>query len=162
MAQAFQTQAPARPSAPKTDGVNQIEALKARLVEQAPNAVALNTPRSVPPPPSRSQEGTALGALNSAQAPGYYVRERAPGTEEVDHELAQAVEQVFAELKDLPALERVLAANDEHDQPIVAVDTKKGLSYSQLLAAPDVAGRFKVVYRVPYEALPLKRDRPLV
>ncbi|MGQ0508672.1 MAG: hypothetical protein ACT4TC_25510 [Myxococcaceae bacterium] len=114
--------------------------------------------------PSARKQGTdALSALNNAQDPGVYFKEKGSngGAEEVeDPELAEAVAEAKLKLADVKGVERVAPGEDEDRQPVVLVIATRGFTQGSLAQVPEKVRRFATLLAVPYDLLPLRRAEP--
>jgi hypothetical protein len=160
---------------PITDGLNQLEQLKEHAAKLEKTA-SINPGSSVP----KGSPMSAITFLHNAKPPGSFFTEvnddddatdpRGEGGQQQDdtgegsdpEALRQAVEDLLEQLKDVPGIARVRAGRDEEDRPIVLVVAERGFTQGSLRMVPEKIQQFQTVLAVPYDILPLKRERPAV
>ena len=107
----------------------------------------------------------AYALLKDAKAAGVYFREdsmrgggAAPGD---DEGLQAAVSETIRLLAAASAkgVARVCAGRNELDAPIIVIVAAHGFSAGSLAAVPEKVHRFRTVVAIPFELLPLRRER---
>ncbi len=105
----------------------------------------------------------AYSLLREAKEAGVFFREdsmREGHTEEAeDPELAAAVEALIRVLFGVRGILRVGPGKNEKNESIVIVVASHGFSDASLASVPEKVHRFRTVIAIPFELLPLRRDR---
>jgi len=149
---------------PQTDGQAELEKLKAK-VEKMEKSSSIN------PPALRQSPESAMAFLHNAKPAGSFFRElvaeeegrqASPGAgeEPLDEELLAAVLELRERLKPVAGVARVVPGLDEEQRSVVVVAVEKGFTQASLKAVPEKIRQFETVLAIPYELLPLKRERP--
>ena len=111
--------------------------------------------------PERPPDAWSL--LREAKEAGVFFNEdamREGHTEEgEDPELAAAVEEAIRLLFGVRGILRVGAGKNDRAEPIVVVVASHGFSDASLASVPEKVHRFSTVIAIPFELLPLRRDR---
>jgi hypothetical protein len=111
--------------------------------------------------PERPPDAWSL--LREAKEAGVFFQEdsrRDGHTEQSeDPELAAAVEETIRLLFGVRGIVRVGAGRNEKAEPIVVVVASHGFSDASLASVPEKVHRFTTVIAIPFELLPLRRDR---
>ena len=111
--------------------------------------------------PERPPDAWSL--LREAKEAGVFFNEdamREGHTEESeDPELAAAVEETIRLLFGVRGILRVGAGQNDRAEPIVVVVASHGFSDASLASVPQKVHRFSTVVAIPFELLPLRRDR---
>lgn len=136
-------------------------ALHSKQAEKlAPSApVSLPNP-VVAPRPDKPQDPMAL--LNLAQPPGIYIREDSPENPMPtlqNRELLEAVEEARRLLRDVSGIERISPGLSEADEPAVLVVAMRGFGEASLAQIPSHVRQFPTTLALPYDLLPLKKER---
>lgn len=153
---------PARPVALNADSAAEepIESLLYEAELALPEPPPQRRPRSRK---SRHPAGSVMAALDEAEEPGVYFREeRRQGKrpdEIEDPELAAAVEEAIRLLFGVPGIFRIGAGRNEQAEPVVLIHAGRGFTERSMAAVPDRVHRFRTLVAVPYELLPLRRER---
>lgn len=139
-----------------------LAAVKASLGQlEATKGPALKAPA---PRPGKGDD--ALTAMNNAREPGVFFRERGRGpghggpVEEIDPELLRAVEEAIRLLANVKGIRRVGPGENEAKEPAVIISAERGFTQASLRAIPETVGRFQTILAIPYELVPLRRERP--
>lgn len=105
----------------------------------------------------------AWSLLREAKEAGVFFNEesmREGHTEEgEDPELAAAVEETIRLLFGVRGILRVGAGKNDRAESIVVVVASHGFSDASLASVPEKVHRFSTVVAIPFELLPLRRDR---
>jgi hypothetical protein len=136
-------------------------------LEKAQAAISATPAGQKPPPPRVSgRPDDPMTILHSAQPPGVYFKEGwaggGQGQEEEDpdaKELAEAIEEAIRLLAEVGGITRIGPGRSETDEPVVLVLTGKGFGEKQFKMVPENVRRFATLVVIPYDLLPLKRER---
>lgn len=137
------------------DALTQKEKLTAsRKVAEASLQAAARTDR----PPD------ALTLLHSAKEPGTLFKEddadgNAAEVLPSDAGLADAVEEAIRRLFGTRGIMRIGSGRNEANEPVVVVVAAPGFNETSLKAIPPRIQRFETLLAIPYELLPLKKER---
>lgn len=105
----------------------------------------------------------AYALLREAKEPGVFFKEDSMHdghTEEhEDPELAAAVEETIRQLFGVRGILRVGGGKNEKAESIVIVVAAHGFSEASLARVPEKVHRFRTVLAIPFELLPLRKDR---
>ena len=153
-----------------SDGFERNAAPLQKALQQSVRAAAAEAAKSVAkalPPPSSSprpdKPPDAMTLLNAAQEPGVYFNEDAQrdghSEEEEDPELAAAVEEAIRILFGVRGIHRVGPGRNEAGEPVVLVVASRGFGEAAMKAVPDKVHRFPTLLALPFELLPLRRER---
>ena len=120
-----------------------------------------------PPPPRLSGGGNfgdAMKALHNAQEHGLFFKEEwgganRPDEEVVDPELEAAIEECIRLLFGVQGILRVGPGVNELNEPVVIVVASRGFTAKSLQAVPQTVHRFKTLLALPFDLLPLRRER---
>lgn len=118
----------------------------------------------IPPnPPGDRPRSGLLELLDEAEDPGVFFREQhgdgAPDDEE-DSELDEAVEEAIRLLFGVRGIHHIGPGEDADGHPVVLISANTGFSAASLAAVPPEVLGFKTLLALPYELLPLRRERP--
>lgn len=115
------------------------------------------------PAPRPPAFGEAMAALHQAQRRGVFFTEEArdgrPDEGREDPELAAAVEECIRLLFGVPGILRVGPGLNEAGQPIILVVASRGFTAASMAAVPQRVHRFDTLLALPFELLPLRRER---
>jgi len=115
------------------------------------------------PAPRPPAFGEAMAALHQAQKRGVFFREDSRGSRPddggEDPELAAAVEECIRLLFGVPGIHRVGPGMNESGEPVVLVVANRGFTSASLSAVPQRVHRFATLLALPFELLPLRRER---
>lgn len=120
-----------------------------------------------PPPPrlSGGNLGDAMKALHNAQENGVFFKEEGwgganrPDEEAVDPELEAAIEECIRLLFGVQGILRVGPGVNDANEPVVIVVATRGFTAKSLAVVPQTVHRFKTLLALPFELLPLRRER---
>lgn len=105
----------------------------------------------------------ALTVLNAAKEPGVFFKEDdgdgGSREDREDPELAEAVEEAIRRLFGVRGIMRIGGGRNEANEPVVVVVVTHGFGETSLKAIPPKVRRFDTLLAVPYELLPLRKDR---
>ncbi len=105
----------------------------------------------------------AFALLKEARAPGTLFVEdsQADGysEEREDPELAEAVEECIRRCFGLSGVLRIGPGRNDREEPIIVVATTHGFTEASLAQVPARVHRFATLTTIPFELLPLKRER---
>lgn len=117
---------------------------------------------NVPPRPGGNL-GDAMKALHNAQDPGVFFKEHdaggRPDEETEDPELAAAVEECIRMLFGVRGILRVGPGENDAGEPVVLISAARGFTAQSMTQVPPTVHRFKTLLALPFELLPLKRER---
>ncbi|MFN0063472.1 MAG: hypothetical protein ACKVPX_13270 [Myxococcaceae bacterium] len=126
-----------------------------------------------PQPPVRMMTG-ALHFLNNAKDPGELFERLDPdgqegggqgqgeegGPEALDPELLSAVEELAQKLSGVRGVTAVAPGRNDAGASVVLVMAEPGLTHASFdERIPPTVGRFETLVALPFEALPLRRER---
>ena len=145
------------------------ERKKAEVARKEPtkHVQALDLPRGARTEAKASSE-TAMHVLNNAQGKGEYFKitdegasfnSQTPEENEQLEELLAAVEEAKQVLADVPGITRIAPGENNLRQPVVLILTARGFGEASLKVIPEVFFQFKTLVAVPWDLLPLRRDR---
>ena len=104
----------------------------------------------------------AFALLNQSQPHGVFFREdserEGDGPEE-DPELAAAVDETLRLLFGVRGIIRISPGRNQADEPVIVIVVGQGFGEAQLKVIPEKVRRFPTLLAVPFEVLPLKRER---
>ncbi len=136
--------------------------LKAQQLAQAQKAAAakgVGTPDHTPLP---ERPPDAFKLLHQAKESGVLYQEdyaNGGGEDQDDPELAAAVEETIRLLFGVRGILRVGPGKNEANQPIIVVVASGGFGEASIAAVPAKVHRFETLLALPYELLPLRRER---
>ncbi len=113
--------------------------------------------------PRAERPPDAYALLREAKEAGVFFKEdawREGHTEEQeDPELAAAVEEAIRLLFGVRGILRVGAGHNDKNEPIIVVVASNGFSEASLARVPESVHRFRTVVAIPFDLLPLRKDR---
>jgi hypothetical protein len=105
----------------------------------------------------------AFALLREAQEKGVLFVEDAlrdgHDEEQEDPELAAAVEECIRRCFGVRGILRIGAGRNDRAEPIVVVVANHGFTQASLAKVPEKVNRFATLLAIPYDLLPLRRDR---
>lgn len=106
----------------------------------------------------------AMQLLHQAQPPGVYFKEddwnrAGDGQSGLDPELAAALEEARRLLAEVKGVDRVTTGKNMEEESVIVVVTAKGFTEASLRAVPERVHRFATLLAIPYDILPLRRER---
>jgi hypothetical protein len=124
--------------------------------------VSQPSPIITPLMPAAGRPADAFTVLHAAQDPGVYFREDGhPGhAEREDPELSAAIEETIRLLFGVRGILRVNGGFNQANEPAIIVVATQGFGEASLKKVPAKVHRFETILAVPYDMLPLKRERP--
>lgn len=132
----------------------QAEALKA--ASQVQNKLAGESASKERPP-------DAFVLLKDARDQGSFFVEHqlaeSHGGEGIDPELVAAVEECKAQCAELKGIMRIGPGKNDAQESVILIITTQGFSEASLARVPAQVGRFATMLVIPFELLPLKRER---
>lgn len=101
-----------------------------------------------------------MAVLQDAKEPGFYWKEHGEG-DPVDPELLAAVEECRRILEEqaVPGIDRVGPGTNEAGDPVVVVVGNRGFGEASLKRVPQMVRQFATLLSLPYDLLPLRRER---
>lgn len=139
---------------PVSVGTERAEGVTA--VQSLAQALHSTTPRLGKPP-------DAMSLLHAAQDAGVYFREDAHqeghAEDKEDPELAAAVEETIRLLFGVRGIHRVGPGKNDAGEPVVVVVASRGFGEASLRSIPPMVHRFPTLLALPYDLLPLRRER---
>lgn len=146
-------------------GTTSFESANARM-QELKKAADLQKLQAPPPPRlSGGGLGDAMKALHNAKENGVFYKEEGfggesrPDEQTVDPELEAAVEECIRLLFGVQGIMRVGPGLNEANEPVVVVVATRGFSAKSLTVVPQTVHRFKTLLALPFELLPLRRER---
>lgn len=133
--------------------------LDARALEQM-KAIPMLDAKQVEEP--KSPPDTAMYALDHAQEQGVYFQEEPNDPdhpEEEDPELAAAVEEAISLLFGVRGIHHIGPGRNELDEKVVVIAAGRGFGEKSLAAIPEKVREFKTLLALPYDMLPLRKER---
>ena len=169
--------APAQPKKPVKDGFEQqhlggqpqqTQAAKVQKAQpKAPVAAAapvqaqaaVATPAAPVARPSRPPD--AFSVLHAAQEPGVFFKEDGHhgAAEQANPELEEAIEEAIRLLFGVRGILRVSGGFNQANEPAIIIVTTQGFGEASMKVVPAKVNRFETILAVPYDMLPLKRER---
>lgn len=142
----------ARPLAPHTP-------LKAATAVHA--AVQVQAPPQAAPPPRPSRPPDAFSVLHAAQDPGVYFKEEGHNgpAETGNPELTAAIEEAIRLLFGVRGILRVSGGFNQAAEPAIIIVVTQGFGEASMKLVPPKVHKFETILAVPYDMLPLKRER---
>lgn len=141
------------------------ESAQARL-QQLKKAAELQKLQAPPPPRlGGGNLGDAMKALHNAQDHGVFFKEEGfgganrPDEEQVDPELEAAVEECIRLLFGVQGILRVGPGENDAKEKVVIVVATRGFTAKSLTSVPPKVHRFKTLLALPFDLLPLRRER---
>ena len=117
----------------------------------------------IPPSPGKKPRSGVLELLDEAEEPGVFFREREHDEGERDDEenddLEQAVEEAIRLLFGVRGIHHIGPGEDVEGNPVVLISATQGFSNASLERVPPFVNGFKTLLALPYELLPLRRER---
>lgn len=122
-----------------------------------------NLPVIPPNPPSGKPRSGILELLDEAEEPGVFFQERDSdgnrADEGEDPELDEAVEEAIRLLFGIRGIHHVGPGFNAAGDKVVLISANTGFSESALGRVPKMVRGFPTLLALPYELLPLRRDR---
>jgi hypothetical protein len=124
----------------------------------------------LPLPQANTQGEGAIAALNNAQAPGVFFKEdderssnkREAQDEQEDEDeraLREAVEEARQLLAEVKGVQRVGPGRSDTGERIIVISTERGFTDASMDAIPAAVRQFPTLVAVPFDLLPLRRER---
>ncbi|MHB8876273.1 MAG: hypothetical protein ACYC8T_21485 [Myxococcaceae bacterium] len=161
-----QTQAKPGPSDGFERGADPLKQALQQPMRTAAAMAARAVAAALPPPPSAPRPGKppdAMTLLHSAKDAGVYFKEdshhEGHSEEQDDPELAAAVEEAIRLLFGVRGIHRVGPGKNEAGEPVVLVVANRGFGETSMKSVPPRVHRFPTLLALPYELLPLRRER---
>lgn len=117
----------------------------------------------IPPnPPGGKPRSGVLELLDQAEEPGVFFREqeREGAPDEEASELDLAVEEAIRLLFGVRGIHHIGPGEDGEGEPVVLICANSGFSTASMERVPREVLGFKTLLALPYELLPLRRERP--
>ena len=113
------------------------------------------------PPPRPSRPPDAFAVLHAAQEPGVFFKEEGHNgpAEQANPELTAAIEEAIRLLFGVRGILRVSGGFNKADEPAIIVVATQGFGEASMKLVPPKVHRFETILAVPYDMLPLKRER---
>ena len=113
------------------------------------------------PAPRPSRPPDAFAVLHAAQDPGVFFKEEGHNgpAEQGNPELSAAIEEAIRLLFGVRGILRVSGGFNKDDEPAIIVVATQGFGESSMKLIPPRVHRFETILAVPYDMLPLKRER---
>ncbi len=153
------------------DGFEGQHALGRTAAPSNPNPVRAGVPvkAAVPvkgaqpaiPAPRPSRPADAFSVLHAAQEAGVFFQEEDHNgpAEQSDPELTAAIEEAIRLLFGVRGILRVSGGFNQDHQPAIIVVATQGFAEASVKLVPPKVHRFETILAVPYDMLPLKRER---
>jgi hypothetical protein len=117
----------------------------------------------IPPSPGKKPRSGVLELLDQAEEPGVFFREKEHGEgeagDEENDDLEQAVEEAIRLLFGVRGIHHIGPGEDVEGKPVVLISANQGFSNTSLERIPPLVNGFKTLVALPYELLPLRRER---
>lgn len=157
-----QHSAPAKNSGQSAVGrplVQQATPVKPAANVQASAPVTAPQPAAPAPRPSRPPD--AFSVLHAAKDAGVYFKEEGHNgaAEQANPELSAAIEEAIRLLFGVRGILRVSGGFNQDNQPAIIVVATQGFGEASMKLVPPKVHRFETILAVPYDMLPLKRER---
>lgn len=150
-----------KPSAPVKAAVPVTGPQAAHAAQAAQAVHAVQTAPILPPPSTKPPDAFQL--LHQAQEHGVFFKEdqfREGHAEEAeDPDLAAAVEEAIRLLFGVRGILRVGPGRNMENEPVVVVVATQGFGEASLASVPPAVNRFPTLLAVPFDLLPLKKER---
>lgn len=103
----------------------------------------------------------AFQVLHAAQDPGVYFKEDGHhgAAEQADPELEAAIEEAIRLLFGVRGILRVTGGFNQEKQPAIIVVATQGFGEASMKLVPPKVHKFETILALPYDMLPLKRER---
>jgi hypothetical protein len=105
----------------------------------------------------------AFTLLNAAQPHGFFFLEdferEGYSEEQEDPELRAAIEECIQLLFGVKGIIRVGPGRNQADEPVIVIVVGQGFGEGSLRAVPEKVHRFTTLLAVPFDVLPLKKER---
>jgi len=131
-----------------------------RALVPSKSVAAVQAPQpAAPAKPARPPD--AFSVLHAAQEPGVYFKEEGSHgrAEQQDPELSAAIEEAIRLLFGVRGILRVSGGFDQEQKPAIIVVATQGFGEASMKLVPPKVHRFETILAVPYDMLPLKRER---
>jgi hypothetical protein len=161
--------APAQQKKPVKDGFEQqrLQQLKAGSTQQAQattpvaTAAPIQAPAANPPAARPSRPPDAFSVLHAAQEPGVFFKEEGHhgAAEQANPELEEAIEEAIRLLFGVRGILRVSGGFNQASEAAIIVVATQGFGEASLKLVPPKVHKFETILAVPYDMLPLKRER---
>ncbi len=139
-----------------TARVGATEAVAAASTTNAVKEAAERALKSGKPP-------DAFALLNQAESHGVFFKEdyerEGHSEEQEDPELRAAVEEAIRMMFGVRGILRIGPGRNQADEPVVIIVVGQGFGEAQMLKVPDKVHRFATLTALPYDVLPLKKER---
>lgn len=113
------------------------------------------------PAPKPSRPPDAFSVLHAAQDAGVFFKEEGHNgpAEQGNPELTAAIEEAIRLLFGVRGILRVSGGFNQADEPAIIVVATQGFGEASMKLVPPKVHRFETILAVPYDMLPLKRER---
>ncbi len=150
------TSAPARPQTASSPNLTGVSASRLQAVGQVQNMLSGQSANNERPP-------DAFALLKEARDKGVLFVEDAlkegHSEDQDDPEHAAAVEECIRQCFGLRGILRIGPGHNDKEEPIIVVATTHGFSDASLAKVPEKVHRFATLIAIPFDLLPLKRER---
>ncbi|HLL54733.1 MAG TPA: hypothetical protein VK447_14365 [Myxococcaceae bacterium] len=137
--------------------------MNARFLEATNARIAQTGTKVTAQPSAPANRNGAIYALNQAQLPGVFVVEhqRGAGQSEDDEDpaLAAAVEEAIGQLFGVRGIHHIGPGQNDAGEAVVVVAAGPDFGEAALAQIPESVGAFKTVVTLPFDLLPLRRNR---
>ena len=118
-------------------------------------------PKSAPQVPRPSRPPDAFAVLHAAQEPGVFFKEDGHhgAAEAQNPELEEAIEEAIRLLFGVRGILRVTGGFNQVQEPAIIIVASQGFGEASLKQIPPKVHKFETILAVPYDMLPLKRER---
>ncbi|MBL8953952.1 MAG: hypothetical protein JNK82_24460 [Myxococcaceae bacterium] len=105
----------------------------------------------------------AFTLLNQAEPHGVFFKEDSEreghSEDQEDPELRAAVEEAIRVMFGVRGIMRIGPGRNQADEPVIVIVTGQGFGEAQMAKVPERVHRFTTVTALPFDVLPLKKDR---
>lgn len=129
-------------------------------IERKAAVAAASALTHVPPPPG-ARPPDVMTLLHDSREPGVLFQEDrdTPGGEPEDPELAAAVAEATRILAGVSGVSRIGPGRNDAEERVIVVVAMRGFGEASLRAVPPQVHRFATLVAIPYDLLPLRRER---
>jgi hypothetical protein len=132
-------------------------------LEKAAAVAATSALTQAPPLPRSNRPEDAMTLLHAAQEAGVFFKEdghrEGHSEDQDDPEMAAAIEEAIRLLFGVQGVLRVGPGVNDAGEQVVVIVAHRGFGEASMKAVPPMVHRFPTLVALPYELLPLRRER---
>lgn len=135
---------------------------KAKEAEKIAPAIPLSELRAALDAHRPGKTDDPMMLLKEAQPPGVFFREDSPGAplpELQDEALLAAVEEAKRLLREVSGIAKIVPGLTQTDEKAVVIGAERGFGEASLRQIPQEIQAFPTLLAIPYDLLPLRRER---